>query len=130
MTLSILPHVNATLNATSAILLLSGYGCIRTRHITAHKWCMLCAVGVTACFLTSYVIYHAHVGSIRFRGAEWLRPIYFTILISHTLLAVAIVPLVLRTLFLAARSRFAENRASRSLARCHSQRAHFCHHSR
>ena len=109
MNLAILPHLNATLNASSGVLLLAGFLCIRARHIGAHRFCMVSAFGVTTLFFISYLIYHAHVGSVHFLGRGWIRPLYFAILISHTLLAIVIVPMVLRTLFLAGRSRFAEH---------------------
>jgi uncharacterized membrane protein YozB (DUF420 family) len=94
-----LPLLNAGLNAVSAILLSVGYRFIRRRQITAHKRCMLAACATSALFLISYLTYHYSVGSMPFRGQGWVRPLYFTILISHTLLATAIVPLVLITLF-------------------------------
>ena len=109
MSLSDLPALNATLNATSALLLLAGYRSIRIGRIGAHTGFMLAACGVSGLFLTSYLLYHAQVGSVRFGGTGWIRPAYFAILISHTVLAIAIVPLVLRILFLAARKRFAEH---------------------
>ena len=111
MNLSQLPTLNATLNATSAALLLSGFLCIRAKKVSAHALCMVSAFAVSMLFLISYLIYHAHVGSVRFTRTGWVRPTYFTILITHTLLAVTIVPLALRTLFLAGRRRFMEHRA-------------------
>ena len=111
MTVAVLPHLNATLNATSAVLLLAGWACIRAKHVGAHRACMVGACGVTALFLTSYLIYHAQVGSVRFRGTGWIRPAYFAILISHTVLAIVIVPLALRTLHLAVRNRIEAHRA-------------------
>jgi putative membrane protein len=101
-----LPALNAALNATSAILLTSGYRCIRRRQITAHKRCMLAACATSALFLLSYLTYHYYVGSMPFRGQGWVRPLYFTILISHTILAAAIVPLALTTLFRAWKADF------------------------
>ena len=106
-----LPALNATLNATSALLLMAGYLCIRAGNTAAHMRCMLAACGVSIAFFASYLTYHAHVGSVRFAGTGWVRPVYFSILISHTILAIAIVPLVARTLFLATRQRFDEHRA-------------------
>ena len=106
-----LPLLNARLNATSAVLLLSGFLCIRANKITAHAGFMLSAFAASTLFLISYLIYHAQVGSVRFQGTGWIRPAYFVLLLSHTILAVAIVPLVLRTLFLAAHKRFPEHRA-------------------
>jgi putative membrane protein len=101
-----LPALNAALNATSAILLTSGYRFIRRRQITAHKRCMLAACATSALFLLSYLTYHYYIGSMPFRGQGWVRPLYFTILISHTILAAAIVPLALTTLFRAWKADF------------------------
>ena len=106
LALTDLPALNAALNALSAILLTSGYRVIRRRQITAHKRCMLAACATSALFLLSYVTYHYSVGSVPFRGQGWVRPLYFTILISHTILATAIVPLVLVTLFRAWKADF------------------------
>ena len=103
---SALPSVNAALNGTTTLLLIIGYCCIRRRWIPAHRACMVGAFIASALFLASYLTYHAHAGSVRFQGAGWIRPLYFTILISHTMLAVVIMPLALRTLYLAARGRF------------------------
>jgi uncharacterized membrane protein YozB (DUF420 family) len=109
MAITNLPSLNAALNAASALLLTAGLLCIRAKRITAHTWLMLGASVSSALFLTSYLIYHAHVGSVRFLGTGWIRPLYLALLSSHTLLAVAIVPLVLRTLFLAGHKRFKEH---------------------
>lgn len=101
--------VNACLNATTAGLLLLGYGFIRAKRIGFHTVCMSLAFGVSVVFLISYVTYHLQVGATRFPHSGWIRPVYFSILISHTTLAVVIVPLVLRTLYLAIRKRFKEH---------------------
>jgi uncharacterized membrane protein YozB (DUF420 family) len=101
-----LPALNATLNATSAILLTAGYRFIRRRQITAHKRCMLAACTVSALFLVSYLTYHYYVGSMPFRGRGWVRPLYFALLISHTILAATIVPLAIVTLFRAWKADF------------------------
>lgn len=101
-----LPAFNASLNGTSALLLIAGYLAIRQRWIKAHTACMMAATGVSVLFLISYVVYHLNVGSVRFQGQGWVRPLYFTILISHTTLALAIVPLVLKTLYLAWKQQF------------------------
>jgi uncharacterized membrane protein YozB (DUF420 family) len=106
LSLTDLPALNATLNATSAMLLIAGYRFIRRRQITAHKRCMLAAGATSALFLVSYLTYHYYVGSMPFRGQGWVRPLYFTILISHTTLAAAIVPLVLITLLRAWKADF------------------------
>ena len=108
--ISDLPTVNATLNTISGILLTIGYVQIRQRKITAHKNCMLAAFGVSVLFLVCYVIYHYNVGSKPFTKEGWIRPVYFTILISHIILAFVIVPLALRTLYLAWRERFEAHR--------------------
>ena len=97
MTVSDLPALNASLNATSFVLLVTGYSFIRRGNRLAHKRCMLGALGVSALFLTSYVIYHAQVGSVPFRGTGLIRTIYFAVLIPHVILAAAIVPLILIT---------------------------------
>ena len=110
MNVSSLPALNATLNAVSAALLLAGYLSIRARKIGAHLGCMIGACVISLIFLTSYVIYHLQVGSVHFLGTGWIRPVYFSILISHTILAVVIVPLVIRTLLLALRRRFETHR--------------------
>jgi len=88
-----LPTLNACLNATSAVLLVTGYYCIRQQNIAAHRLCMTSAFVVSILFLCSYLYYHAHVGSTRFPGVGWIRPVYFTLLLSHTILA-ALVPLL------------------------------------
>jgi putative membrane protein len=105
------PALNASLNATSALLLALGYIMIRRGRTRTHTSFMLGACGVTVAFLVSYLLYHARVGSVRFTGGGWIRPVYFAVLISHTVLAVTIVPLVVRTLWLAARRRFEAHRA-------------------
>jgi putative membrane protein len=101
-----LPTLNAALNATSAVLLSLGYYFIRKKAFAAHKRCMLAAFATSTLFLISYLVYHYHVGSVRFRGDGWIRSVYFTILVTHTILAAAIVPLVLVTLRRAWRARF------------------------
>jgi uncharacterized membrane protein YozB (DUF420 family) len=102
--------LNATLNATSALLLIAGYVCIRTRRIRAHKTLMLTAFATSTAFLISYVIYHIRVGNVLFQGHGAIRSIYFTLLISHIILAVAILPLALITLSRALRDRFDAHR--------------------
>src|SRR5262245_758893 len=106
LALADLPILNAVLNTLSAILLSAGYRFIRRRQITAHKRCMLAACATSALFLISYLTYHYGVGSMPFRGQGWVRPLYFTILISHTILAAAIVPLAIMTLFRAWKADF------------------------
>ena len=101
-----LPPLNACLNTTAAALLVAGWVNIRRRRVTAHRACMVGALAASCLFLASYLFYHARVGSVRFPGQGWIRPVYFTILITHTLLAAAIVPLVLLTLRRALRREF------------------------
>jgi uncharacterized membrane protein YozB (DUF420 family) len=108
--ISDLPTVNATLNATSAILLMIGYACIRRRKVAAHRVCMISACVTSTLFLISYLTYHYHHGSTPFPGQGWIRTVYFTILVSHTILAAAVVPLVLVTLSRALRERFDKHR--------------------
>jgi uncharacterized membrane protein YozB (DUF420 family) len=108
--LAALPTLNAALNTTSAILILCGYFFIRRRQITAHRTCMIAAVTCSVCFLVSYVIYHAQAGSTRFQGEGPVRAVYFTILLTHTVLAIAIVPLVAVTLRRALAGRFEQHR--------------------
>ncbi len=96
---SALPALNAFLNGTSAVLLSIGYIFIRLKKVTAHKTCMLAALGVSFLFLISYVIYHYQAGSVAFEGTGFIRPVYFTLLISHIVLAACIVPLALITIY-------------------------------
>lgn len=103
---SYLPGVNAALNTASALLLVAGYLFIRKRRIEAHRLCMLSAFTASTLFLVSYLTYHFQVGSVPFPGRGWIRAVYFTVLISHTSLAVAIVPLVLVTLARALKGQF------------------------
>lgn len=106
-----LPAVNATLNATAAILLSIGYVLIRKGRIETHRKVMLAAFATSALFLVSYLVYHANVGSKRFPGVGTIRTVYLTILLTHTVLAAAIVPLVLVTLSRALSARFDRHRA-------------------
>jgi uncharacterized membrane protein YozB (DUF420 family) len=101
-----LPSLNAGLNGISALLLLTGYLFIRRRRITAHKACMISAFCLSVVFLVSYLTYHYQVGSVRFQGSGAVRVVYFTILISHTLLAALVPPLALVTVSRALRGRF------------------------
>jgi putative membrane protein len=110
LSVSDLPAVNATLNTASAVLLFSGYIAIRNRKVGLHRALMLSAVGTSILFLISYLYYHSQVGTTRFTAQGWVRPLYFLILGSHTILAVVIVPLVIATLYLAFRENFARHR--------------------
>lgn len=105
-----LPTLNAILNASSAGCLLVGWWLVRSGRREGHRRAMLAALAFSAAFLASYLVYHAQVGSVRFTGEGPVRAVYFTVLISHTILAVVIVPLVLVTLSRALRGRFAAHR--------------------
>jgi len=94
----ILPAVNATLNATAAVLLTAGWLLIRAGRVAAHRRCMIAAFTTSSLFLVSYVVYHAHAGSRPFQGTGVLRVIYFSILIPHVVLAAVVLPLAIVTL--------------------------------
>jgi len=106
MSVSDLPALNATLNGTAALFLLAGYAFIRRRQIGAHRACMLSAFAASALFLVSYVFYHANAGSKPFPGTGPIRAVYFLVLITHVVLAAAIVPMALITLSRALREQF------------------------
>ena len=105
-----LPHLNACLNGTSAILLMTGFTFIRSRNVAAHRACQIAALCVSLLFLASYLTYHYNHGATRFLGTGLVRPIYFTVLTSHTILAVVIVPLVILTFYRAFRGDFSRHR--------------------
>ena len=105
-----LPAVNATLNATSAVLLVWGYVLIRMRAIRMHKQVMLTAFGVSIAFLICYLIYHSQVGSVPYRKTGAIRTVYFTILVTHTMLAAAVPVLAIITLRRALRDDFKRHR--------------------
>jgi uncharacterized membrane protein YozB (DUF420 family) len=112
----LLPTVNATLNASAALLLIAGYRAIRRRDVETHRRFMLGAFAVSMAFLASYVFYHVTrqmhegVGHTRFSGPAGLRPFYFALLISHLVLAMANLPMVIVTLVTALRGRYARHR--------------------
>jgi uncharacterized membrane protein YozB (DUF420 family) len=106
-----LPTLNAILNGTAAVLLLIGFLLIKNRKIHQHRAVMLTAFGVSILFLTSYLVYHAQVGSVPFKHQGTIRTIYFAILISHTLLAATVPVLAIITLNRALKKRFARHRA-------------------
>ena len=106
MTLRDLPAINAALNTASALLILTGYRFIRARNVVAHRACMLAAVITSTVFLVSYVVYHAGVGSVPFRRIGWIRTVYFSVLLTHTILAATVPPLVFVTVLRAWRGRF------------------------
>src|SRR5262249_49570898 len=107
---SFLPEINALLNATAAVLLSVGYVFIRRRRVAAHRTCMIGALVASSLFLVTYFIHHVRVGSVPFRGAGWLRPIYFGLLVPHVVLAAFVVPLALFTIYRAWRGRFDRHR--------------------
>lgn len=106
--LHVLPLWNATLNGTAGLFLVAGWVMIRLKHVDAHRACMAAAFACSTLFLAGYLYYHARVGNVHYVGA-WPR-VYFPILISHTILAVLVVPMVFRTFFLALKGRFEEHR--------------------
>jgi uncharacterized membrane protein YozB (DUF420 family) len=106
-----LPAVNATLNALSGVLLAIGYLLIRRRRIAQHRRVMIAAFTTSALFLVCYVIYHVQVGSVPFTRQGFVRPLYFSILITHVVLAAAVLPLALVTLSRALQAHYARHRA-------------------
>jgi len=107
---SLLARINVLLNAGAGVCLLFGYASIRRRQIPQHRFCMLSAFGLSSTFLVTYLLHHAQVGSVPFRGAGWLRPVYYAILLPHVLLAGIIVPLALFTVYRAWTGKLAAHR--------------------
>jgi uncharacterized membrane protein YozB (DUF420 family) len=105
-----LPAVNASLNALSGILLLTGYVLIRQRRIELHRKVMIAAFITSAVFLVCYLVYHAQVGSVRFTRQGFVRPLYYTILVTHVTLAFSVVPLSLMTLSRGLKGRYLQHR--------------------
>jgi len=108
---AVYPVIDASLNGTSAVLLVVGRGLIKRGRIAAHRAVMITALTSSSLFLASYLYYHWHVGSVHFQGQGWSRPVYFSILISHTILAATIVPMIIITLNRALRERFDKHQA-------------------
>jgi len=106
-----LPHVNAALNATAAVALTIGYASIRRGHVRRHLACMVVGLLASVAFLSSYLVYHFHVGSVPYTGDGLLRMVYFPILASHVVLAAFVPPMALLTVYLAARRRFTRHRS-------------------
>jgi putative membrane protein len=102
--------LNASLNGVSAILLAGGYAAIRSGKVAVHKRFMISAFAVSSTFLVSYLIYHYRVGHVAFQGQGWIRPVYFVLLLTHTVLAIVIVPMILVTLRRAWLERFDRHR--------------------
>ena len=111
MTVHDLPAVNASLNAISGALLVAGYLLIRARRIEQHRRCMIAAFVASSLFLVCYVVYHAQVGSVRFTRQGFVRPLYYSILITHVTLAVVVVPLAIVTLSRGLHARYPRHRA-------------------
>jgi uncharacterized membrane protein YozB (DUF420 family) len=105
-----LPAVDATLNGMAAVLLVIGYMLIRSGHTQAHRRVMLTAFGVSMAFLVCYLIYHAHVGSVPYQKTGAIRPVYFSILITHTTLAATVPVLAIITLRRGLRADFKRHR--------------------
>jgi len=106
-----LPAVNATLNAISGVLLLVAYGFIRARKIEQHRKTMIAAFTTSALFLVCYIVYHAQVGSVHFTRQGLVRPLYFTILITHVTLAAVVLPMAIVTLSRGLQARYSQHRA-------------------
>jgi uncharacterized membrane protein YozB (DUF420 family) len=106
----ILPHIQAVLNLTAICLMTIAFYHIRQQNKTVHRAYMIAALSTSALFLVVYLIYHAAVGNVQFAGQGWIRPIYFSILASHVLLAILIVPLILITLTYAIKEKFTTHR--------------------
>lgn len=106
MSIQDLPAINACLNSASTVLLLAGYVLIKRGRQAAHRNCMISALITSTLFLICYLVYHAHAGATSFRNPGWFRPIYLSILLTHTLLAAAVPPLVIVTVVPAARQRW------------------------
>ncbi len=110
--LHIFPHLNAILNASAGVFLVTGFYFICTKQIARHRACMITAASVSAVFLASYLTHHAirtyyfGLGPTKFTGQGFIRPVYFTILTSHTFLATLVTPFVLRTLWLGLKGRY------------------------
>jgi len=106
-----LPAVNAALNALSGILLVAGYSFIRAHRVESHRRCMIAAFITSSLFLACYIAYHAQVGSVRFTRHGLVRPLYFTILVTHVSLAALVLPLAIVTLSRGLKARFDRHRA-------------------
>jgi len=111
LTVHDLPAVNATLNAISGVLLVIGYLLIRARRIELHRRFMIAAFVASSLFLVCYVVYHAQVGSVRFTRQGFVRPLYFTILITHVSLAATVLPLAILTLSRGLQAKYTRHRA-------------------
>ena len=111
MSIHDLPAINATLNGIAGVLLIVGYLLMRARRIDLHRRVMLAAFVTSSVFLVSYLVYHAQVGSVRFTRQGYVRPLYFTILITHVTLAAVTLPLAIVTLSRGLKARYSRHRA-------------------
>jgi uncharacterized membrane protein YozB (DUF420 family) len=111
LTFESLPALNATLNAMSGVLLVIGYALMRARKIELHRRFMIAAFVTSSLFLVSYLTYHAQVGSVRFTRQGFVRPLYFTILITHVTLAAVVLPMAIVTLTRGLKGRYLRHRA-------------------
>ncbi len=110
MNVTDLAHVNAILNSIATVFLVAGYLMIRQRRVVAHGICMTAALTASAAFLTCYLIYHYHVGHVPFESEGAVRTFYFTLLISHIILAVVNLPMIIMTVVPVFRRRFDKHR--------------------
>ena len=110
MDIHTLPAVNASLNAISGVLLVVAYLLIRARRIEPHRRVMIAAFTTSSLFLICYLVYHAQVGSVRFTRQGFVRPLYYTILVTHVTLAAAVLPLAIVTLSRGLKARYAQHR--------------------
>src|SRR5919199_1348521 len=110
MSIHDLPAVNASLNAISGVLLVIGYALMRAHRIELHRKVMIAAFAASSLFLVSYIVYHAQVGSVRFLRHGFVRPLYFTILITHVTLAAVVLPLAIVTLARGLASKYPQHR--------------------
>ena len=106
----ILAHVDATLNATAFVLICAGLWAVKRGNVELHKKLMLTAAAVSGLFLCCYVVYHWNAPPVKFAHDGWTRPVYFTLLISHVVLAIVQVPLILRTIWLGLQNRVEQHR--------------------
>lgn len=104
-----LPSVNAALNGASALLLSIGHRYIRRKRVGAHRACMLAACATSTLFLVGYLLLHSQVGMTRYTGRGWMRPVYFAVLTTHTILAACVVPLAIVTVTFSLRGSFAQH---------------------
>src|SRR6266513_53550 len=112
VTIHDLPAINATLNGISGLLLVAGYCLMRARRIEQHRRFMIAAFAASSLFLICYIVYHAQVGSVRFTRHGFVRPLYYTVLLTPVTLAAVVLPLAIVTLSRGLKARFAQHRTS------------------